>query len=75
MSTPKDGGPAFPAVKMRENGSPECTEGMTLRDWFAGQALNGLIACPDIQISSLSGYAQQAYRQADAMIVERKKSP
>jgi hypothetical protein len=40
MSKP-DGGPAFP------HSAPEgCApnEGMTLRDWFAGMALQGLIA-------------------------------
>lgn len=43
MKTPiEDGGPAFPAT---QNGPDGCTQyGMTLRDWFAGQALAGYMA-------------------------------
>ena len=45
MSKP-DGGPAFP------NGSYDTKTGnnlgMTLRDWFAGMALQGICANPDI---------------------------
>ena len=37
MSTKPDGGPAFPV----ESFSPS-EEGMTLRDWFAGQALSSI---------------------------------
>lgn len=59
---PNDGGPAFPetrSVDDNENPSPvnrhhfedsvyiKSTSGMTLRDWFAGQALSGLMALPD----------------------------
>lgn len=49
MSTPNYGGPAFPQHGWTSN--PEVLErmkgqsGMTLRDWFAGQALAGLMAC------------------------------
>ncbi len=44
----KDGGPAFPVIERKEHvdGQAVCTEwpGMTLRDWFAGQALIGIIS-------------------------------
>ena len=48
-----EGGPAFPTPNNGEWGfnsknekvfCPDVTPGMTLRDWFAGQALAGLIA-------------------------------
>jgi hypothetical protein len=42
--------------------------GMTLRDWFAGQALAG-IACDETPETA----AEAAYRFADAMLAERSK--
>lgn len=47
-----DGGPAFPvhmSNAMLERGSAEAfgLAGMSLRDWFAGQALSGFFAIPD----------------------------
>jgi hypothetical protein len=50
-------------------------DGMSLRDWFAGQALAGLLSglppggeIPDPQL------AGECYRAADAMLRERKRS-
>lgn len=40
MSTSDDGGPAFPVLDL----SKTQERGMSLRDWFAGQALAALIA-------------------------------
>jgi len=59
-------------------------EGMTLRDWFAGQALNGIISSLDSKILAKVGRAgkagelddaivKSAYGCADAMIAERDK--
>lgn len=64
-----DGGPAFPfyCTDMHNAGSP----GMTLRDWFAGMALQWLVPADDADC-----YAKQAklaYEQADAMIAARAK--
>lgn len=66
MTQPNDGGLAFPRT-----GSDwtNAQEGMTLRDWFAGKALEGLCSgnlpfCPD-QVSAT------AYGYADAMIKAR----
>lgn len=42
-----DGGPAFPCKWENPNGVPFTEFGMSLRDWFAGQALAGLLASPD----------------------------
>lgn len=69
----EDGGCAFP--------SPQCGDwspeyGMSLRDWFAGQALAGLCGngawsgsfTPPLQTIT----AEAAYSLADAMIAARK---
>ena len=65
------GGPAFPtknyaAIQPLAEGY---SEGMTLRDWFAGKAMQGLMdaAMPMPEI------AQAAYQMADAMLKERDK--
>ena len=84
-----DGGPAFSGglFEPQHGGSNDrepWNHGMSLRDWFAGQALAGIYACRDLQLATLhdqaktgSGdfdacMAKQAYSQADAMIAARK---
>lgn len=75
------GGPAFPVIA--SNGLGHVTDGMSLRDWFAGQAL-ATLAGPDMftafkkltdstgnQVKNL--LAQAAYEIADAMLKEREK--
>ena len=71
----KDGGPAFPG-KDRINGWD--VSGMSLRDYFAGQALNGLLACserarnePEDHGLCVRFYVLAAYELADAMLKER----
>jgi hypothetical protein len=53
----------------------ESSLGMSLRDWFAGQALNGLIASNDSEagdrLDDLPGYA---YAIADEMMAARSLS-
>ena len=44
---------------------------MSLRDWFAGQALSGLVA-GGWGVSLATAKAKDAYVLADAMLVERK---
>jgi hypothetical protein len=73
MSTsPSDGGPAFP------DGAYTNT-GMSLRDYFAGKALAAMScsymdqhATRDPQ-AMFTGAARNAYRYADAMLVERER--
>jgi hypothetical protein len=84
MGAPKNP-PAFPCETDPDNegfqsGSQLWTHpGMTLRDWFAGRALTGLIAEHANPQSCGSGgwtaerHAGWAYELADAMLREREK--
>ena len=69
MTEHYDGGPAFGHGSPEHGGHP----GMSLRDWFAGQALAG-IAGPHGEGFSLqeSDAANWAYEYADAMLKARQ---
>ena len=75
MPERKDGGPAFP-FQLRPTASHD---GMTLRDWFAGQALTGLIA--GVLTNHMDGqrscdsFADEAYEFADGMLCSRERFP
>ncbi|SER16675.1 hypothetical protein SAMN05216522_1135 [Rosenbergiella nectarea] len=66
------GGPAFPA-----SGHPGQQfvqqEGMTLRDYFAAKAMQGILSDPDAGLLSddLSRYSKIAYQTADSMLKAR----
>lgn len=64
-----DGGPAFPTEWIASLGSRYPVPGMSLRDWFAGQALSGF-DCGEFPADDLAGYA---YAVADSMIERRKR--
>lgn len=66
-----DGGPAYP-VNDDSDGGLHRHSGMTLRDWFAGMALQGLIASSVITDITCKQYAGCAYRHADAMLKARE---
>ena len=67
----QDGGQAFP----RSYAQGGCgIEGMSLRDWFAGQAVAGLLAGLDrTKGLDLSVLIHEAFRVADGMIEHREK--
>lgn len=45
---PNDGGSAYPWDERNDDGSYFCThEGMTLRDYFAAKAMQGMLANPE----------------------------
>lgn len=52
---------------------PNKQDGMTLRDWFAGLALQGICASGPGSQWSNEMLAQEAYRLADAMLAQREK--
>ncbi len=74
----KDGGPAFPEIRIRQDGDPcYCPptkvyyRGMSLRAYFAGQALTGLLADPNFGRDwTLARTAKHVCAVADAMITE-----
>lgn len=70
LDLPK-GGPSFPIIG--SNSSWEETGGMSLRDWFAGQALIGVSQDPESYGWAPEGIATRAYKLADAMLEARKK--
>lgn len=74
--------PAFPVEVSfgLEPGEPSQTgeskaqfPGMTLRDWFAGQALAGYCAAPDFKDPTLERLVGAAYKTAEAMLAERAR--
>ena len=58
---------AFPASSMLDN------KGMTLRDYFASKAMNGLISYRGLNID-IESTAERAYEIADALLKQREKT-
>ena len=80
MSDKDTGGPAFPRAVREADGSTTYWHGMTLRDYFAAMAMQGLLANPrqleprDSDTGTVADvYAYEAYVCADAMLKERSK--
>jgi len=72
MSDEKDGGPAFPVGDVKTHG----TFGMSLRDWMAGMALQGLLSGSKVfDTADADDDAAYAYAVADAMLAARKAKP
>lgn len=70
---PNNGGPAFPVPEVRDaegNGITEGHPGMSLRDWFAGQALAGYLVDPNVGGDTVTT-ANRCYVFADAMLKAR----
>lgn len=65
-----DGGAAFPLPI--SSSTTYRTNGMTLRDYFAGQAINGFVSTNNrLNESEPLNIAKRAYRIADAMLKAR----
>lgn len=72
-NTKPNGGPAFPVSEDAARGKVSgIYGGMTLRDYFAAQAMAGLTAIPSSGYT-FEGAAEDAYKFADAMIAQRTK--
>lgn len=80
MTTKTDGGHAFPTQSWEYGRGDRVLQyqepGMSLRDWFAGLAMQGLLAA---QIHGFNDrpangpFASMAYEMADAMIKAREE--
>lgn len=76
-----DGGPAFPYGREWNYDRTEVSRweenGMSLRDWFAGQALVGILGARNgfLVDVGISNVGEWAYGAADAMLKARKEQP
>lgn len=67
MTTSDDGGPAFPPNAGWRDNDHEC-RGMSLRDWFAGEALS-----QDDWCGTADEIARRCYQLADALLRARQE--
>lgn len=63
---------AFPHSTKLDDGGIEAEPGMTLRDYFAAKALQGMCACHLSEGWSAEVFAEEAYGLADAMMAARE---
>ena len=72
-------GPAFPQDLQGRRGDDPSLQGMSLRDYFAAKALNGLIACPSTggsltkESEIAKAFAKLSYMYADEMLKARSE--
>jgi len=82
----ENGGPAFPQTNVKIGSDPQSvfmSGGMSLRDWFAGMALSGMMKSVEAKILNAMlekeikltwvNASVLAYKLSDAMIKERGK--
>jgi hypothetical protein len=73
MSEIDNGGPAFPIfADSVPRGGSACWGGMTLRDYFAAKAMQGICAHPETWGCTIEEVGVKAYKQADVMLEARK---
>ena len=85
MSSHGDGGPAFPTGQNANPGNPTpiLDNGMSLRDWFAGQAteedieahLGGEVCVESGRKINKRSRESAKYHYSDAMLAARKEKP
>ena len=74
MTAKNDGGPAFPVPLLPGQswqGMGPC-DGMTLRDHFAGRAMQSYLLDKDRDSFTFEQWAQASYEMADAMLKARE---
>ena len=69
MTTKDNGAPAFPITA----GHEVYATGLSARDWFAGMALQGVLASDGTGFASANELAAAVYEIADAVLAEREK--
>ena len=71
MNNTNTGGPAFPQAEVDRDGVMITHHsGMTLRDYFAAKAMQGLLA--GTKTGNTSVLANDSYKMADAMLKARE---
>lgn len=73
VSYNKFGGFVHPSELPMAGGGTYTSGGMTLRDWFAGQAMAAYLSRPDADNDPYAAVASYAFDMADAMLAERSK--
>ena len=75
MSAINDGGPAFPIQVNHEDIDVKDYYGLSMRDWFAGMALQGYLAGRNYNAGQYApaSVARDCYGYADAMLAARKE--
>ncbi len=70
----ENGGPAFPVTEA-ENQYRRTSEGMTLRDYFAAKAMQGLLNGYEARLNQerIDNLTERAFTLADAMLEARKQ--
>ena len=66
--------PAFPTNMFYEEKLYGCEEGMTLRDYFAAHAMQGLVANGWLNSADSGEISEQSYRLAHAMLKARNSN-
>ena len=70
-----DGGPAFPfpsGPEPRVDEFHDRCDGMSLRDWIAAKAMQGICAIPTSANMEVASISKSAYLMADAMLAARE---
>ena len=72
MTTKDNGGPAFPVSDEQSDNGISATPGMTLRDYFAAAAIQGMFAADTAEsVMPNINKARLAYVMADEMLKAR----
>jgi len=67
------GGPAFPLSQHGTQTLGMHITGMTLRDYFAAKAMQGIVSRGVSDMKWIDTYATNAYKMADAMLKAREQ--
>ena len=76
MNTPlDDGGPIASVMTLGDKGEVVPVGGLSIRDWLAGMALQGLLVGYDSHENTIADCVELARNAADAMLAARKEKP
>lgn len=68
-----NGGPAYPVKYQDGAGGYEQADGISIRDYLAAAALQGILSSPDGGPDDWQRVADAAYCAADAMLASRER--